>query len=228
MSKQLVISAIIVVSASVAIAAELPLIVSEVVTGPSSHVRLTNASHRTITAWSLASTVTTGDRTHREVLTTDGYLSEVTHGLPGAAQRLERLSADESREVPLDPLPDGAKVEAIAVVYDDATAAGDETVIAQIFAHRAQERDALGAVVQNFTDVLGAKKGAAALTDLQERFTVLAAKDNSVPCRAALDAVQNYSRKGNDEAITQSLQTYAAFVTKEYELAKRNATRKQA
>ena len=148
-------------------AAESPLTVSDVVTGPSSHVKLTNTGAQPVTAWSLAATSTSDGRTHREVYSSDGYLSEVTHGLPGANERLERLMPGESRQLPLDPLPAGTTVEVVAAVLADGTALGDEQAIAAIFAHRAKERDALKAVVDAFNDVLPARHGAEALTALR-------------------------------------------------------------
>jgi hypothetical protein len=205
---------------------DMPVTVSQVVTGPSSHVRLTNTSPQAVTAWSLATTSVSGDRTHREVYTSDGYLSEVTHGLAGASTKLERLMPGESRELPLDPLPQGATVEVIAVVLDDGTAIGDEPAIASMFATRVKERDALRAVVDTFNDVLPTMRGAAALDALKERLTVLAQRDQSIPCRAALDAVQAYARKTNPDEIDQSLRTYADFVKREYEVAARNSERR--
>src|SRR5256885_1637068 len=66
-----------------------PVSVSNLVTGPQSHVRLTNTASQPVTAWSLAITTSTGaNRTHGEVETVDGYLSEVTRGLPGSSERL--------------------------------------------------------------------------------------------------------------------------------------------
>ena len=64
----------------------MPLIVSDVTTGASSHVRITNTASQPVTAWSLAvdDRIDQAAGTHREVYTTDGYLSEVTHGLPKA------------------------------------------------------------------------------------------------------------------------------------------------
>ena len=89
---------------------DMPVTVSDVTTGASSHVRVTNTASQPVTAWSLAVTSEKpGGGLHREVYTTEGYLSEVTHGLPRAAERLERLMPGESRELPLDPLPEGAK-----------------------------------------------------------------------------------------------------------------------
>ena len=180
-------SALLAAIVATAQAAESPLIVSDLVTGESSHVRITNTSRQPVTAWSLAATTeSTGGRTHREVYTTDGYLSEVTHGLPKAAERLERLMPGESRELPLDPLPAGAKVEVIATVLDDGTAIGDEAALASIFANRVKERDALKAVVDAFNAVLPAKHGAEALAALKDRFSALVAarRQRPVPRRA--------------------------------------------
>jgi hypothetical protein len=201
--------------------------VSQLVTGPSSHVQITNTGTQAITAWSLvATTHADGGRTHRDIHTVDGYLSEVTHGLPGSSERLERLLPGQSRQFPLDPLPAGATVDVLAVVLDDGTAAGDEQVIASIFAKRVKERDALRAVVDAFNDVLPTTRGTAAVDALRARFTALAQRDESVPCRAALDAVQAVARKGNPDEIDQSLRMYAAFVTREHELAVKHSQRK--
>jgi len=208
-------------------AAESPLIISDLVTGDASHVRITNSVSQPVTAWSLAAmTETAPGRTHREVYTTDGYLSEVTHGLPRAAERLERLMPGESRDLPLDPLPAGAKVEVVATVLDDRTATGDEDALRSIFANRAKERDALKAVVDAFNEVLPGMHGADALSALRERFLALVAREDNVPCHAALDAVQAYQGKGDAAQIDGSLRTYADFVTREYRLAAKHSERK--
>jgi len=211
---------------STVLAAAVPLTVSDVVTGPSSHVRLTNTASQPVTAWTLAATTRSDTgRIHREIYTADGYLSELTHGLPGAAERLERLMPGESRQVPLDALQPGTAVDVIAAVLADGTASGEEDAIAAIFAHRARERDALKAVVDAFNDVLPSKHGVEALAALRERFAVLVQQDQSIPCRAALDAVQTYQQKTSAEDIDTSLRTYAGFVQKEYALAQKHATR---
>jgi hypothetical protein len=215
--------------ASMAQAAGSPLIVSDLVTGEATHIRITNTSRQPVTAWSLAATTeSAGGRTHREVYTTDGYLSEATHGLPKAAERFERLMPGESRELPLDQLAAGAKVEVLAAVLDDRTAIGDEAALAAIFANRVKERDALKAVVDAFNAVLPARHGADALSALTDRFSALVAREDNVPCHAALDAVQAYARKGETDQIDRSLQTYAAFVSKEYELALKHSQRARA
>jgi hypothetical protein len=204
----------------------MPLVVDQLVTGPSSHVRVSNTGRQVITAWSFAITSTDGVVTHRVVHTADGYLSEITHGLPQSSALLDRIPPGESRVFPLDPLPQGAVVDVIAVVRDDGSAIGDEGIISDIFARRVKERDALRSVVETFTDVQQTKHGTAALDALGERFTALLQRDESIPCRAALDAVQHYSRTARSEQIDQSLNTYAAFVTREYDLAVKQAVRK--
>jgi len=87
-------------------AADLPVTISQVATGPASHVTLTNTASQPVTAWALATTTRTETgRTRREVETADGYLSEITHGLAGSSERLERLLPRQSRQIALDPLP---------------------------------------------------------------------------------------------------------------------------
>src|SRR4029450_9048134 len=150
-----------------------------------SHVRLTNNGAQPVTAWSLAATTRTeGGRTRREVSTVDGYQSELTHGLPGAAEHRERLMPGQSREIPLDALAPGAALEPVAAVLDDGTAIGDEAALTQIFANRAKERDALKAVADAFAEVLPARHGADAIAALTERFNALVQRDDSVPFRA--------------------------------------------
>jgi hypothetical protein len=216
----------VVLAASTAIAAENPVIISDFSTGPSSRVRISNTAHQPVTAWSIAATTPTATGTHREVYTTEGYLSEVTHGLPRAAERLERLMPGESRDLPLDPLPEGTKVTVIAAVLDDGTAIGEEGAIASIFANRAKERDALKAVVDAFDAVLPAYHGPQALAALKDRLSALVDRGDDVPCRTALDAVQTYEINAQPDRIDKSLRTYAAFVTKEYQLALKHAQRR--
>jgi hypothetical protein len=208
------------------LAIEMPVAINDVTTGPSSHVRISNTSRQPVTAWSLKATTPTASGTHREVYTTDGYLSEVTHGLPKAAERLERLMPGESRDLPLDPLPEGAKVEVLAAVMDDGTASGDEATIASIFANRVKERDALKAVVDTFNAVVPATHGAEALSALKERFTALVEHHDSVPCHAALEAVQAYEKRAKPDQVDASLRTYADFVTREYALAQKHSQRR--
>ena len=227
MSMRIFLSAILAVAASTAQAAQSPVIISDLVTGEASHVRITNTSRQPVTAWSIAAvTETSAGRTHREVYTTDGYLSEVTHGLPKAAERLERLMPGEARDLPLDPLPAGAKVDVIATVMDDGTAIGDEKALVSIFANRVKERDALKAVVDAFGEVVPAKHGADALAALKDRLGALVERADNVPCHAALDAVQAYEKRGHADQVDQSLRTYADFVNKEYQLAEKHSQRK--
>jgi len=206
----------------------IPVAVSDLVTGPQSHVRLTNTASQPVTAWSLAITTTSRDsnRTHREVETADGYLSEVTQGLPGSSERLERLMPGQSREISLDPLPDGTRVEIVAAVLDDGTAFGAEEFIGPIFTKRAVERDALKAVVDTFRDVAAESRGPQAVEALQRRLSALSERDNGLVCRAALDAVQSMSKKTDPTDIDRSLENYASFVKREYDLAAKHARRR--
>jgi len=210
-------------------ASDMPLAVGQLVTGTPSHVRLTNTSSQPVTAWSLAVTThADGGRTHREVYTVDGYLSEVTHGLPGASERLERLLPGQSREIALDPLPSGATVEVVAAVLEDGTASGEDQLLASIFAKRLKERDALRAVVEAFNEVLPARHGADALAALKPRLTALVQREESIPCRAALDAVQTFERKTSADEVDRSLRTYADFVKRQWDLAAKHAERRGA
>jgi hypothetical protein len=217
--------------AAVAVVAlpDLPVVVGEVITGPQSHVQLSNTASQPVTAWRLAITTQTASGMHHEFETVDGYLSEVTRDLPGGSPRLDRLLPAESRDFPLDPLPAGAKVEVVAVVLDDGTAIGDEEAIRSIFARRVKERDSLGAVAKTFTDVLSTTRGTAALETLKQRLAALAQRDPSTPCRAAIEAVETYQRRGTSvtqEQTDQSLRTYADFVNREYQLAVKHSQRK--
>lgn len=225
MSLQLLASAVAL--SAVLAAPEMPLRVSDLVIGPPTHVRVTNSSAQPVTAWALAATSRNPNGgTHRQVYSADGYLSEVTHGLPNSNERIERLMPGDSREFPLDPLPPGSTVDVIAAVLDDGTAVGDEETLRAIFEKRARERDALKAVVDAFGDVLPATHGADALSALRERFAALVQRDDALPCRAALDAVQTYQRKTNADDIDNSLRTYADFVAREYALAQKHAQRR--
>ena len=104
-------SALLTTLAATAYAAESPLIISDLVTGGvqpcADYQHQPSAGHRMESG---RDDREAGGGTHREVYTTDGYLSEATHGLPKAAERLERLMPGEARELPLDPLAAGAKV----------------------------------------------------------------------------------------------------------------------
>src|ERR1700730_609936 len=108
--------------AAVLAATDFPLTVGRVVTGSNASVQLTNVGHQPITAWSLATTSLSVDRTHRDIQTVDGYLNEVTGGFPGSSHRLDRLLPSQARAIALDPLPPDATVDVVAVVLDDGTA----------------------------------------------------------------------------------------------------------
>ncbi len=211
------------------LAADLPVVADRLVTGQRARVTLTNTAAQPVTAWALAVvTPSPGGGTHREVETVDGYLSELTHGLAGAPERLERLMPGQSRQIELEPLPDDATVGIAAVILDDGTALGEEPLIAAMFDRRAKERDALGAVSVTFAQVLAALHGERALDMLRVRLDALPERD-TVPGRAALNAVDTYRQHLQDrspEQIDESLRSYATFVTREWELAKRHATRK--
>ena len=77
------------------------------------------------------------------------------------------------------------------------TAVGEDQILASIFAKRAKERDALRAVVDAFNEVLPARHGVDALGALKERFAAFLQREESIPCRAALDAVQTFERKNS-------------------------------
>jgi hypothetical protein len=210
-------------------AADFPLRLSHLVTGPGARVEMTNGADQPVTAWGLAVTTLDNARTRREVEVVDGYLSEVTRGLPGSSERLERLMPGQSRQIQLDSLPADATVQVIAVVLDDGTAIGDEEVLTSIFARRARERDALRGVADAFSEVLASKRGGDALAALRERLTALADRDESLPWRAALDSVNTYRRQltaSNGNEIDQSLGVYAAFVRRQHELADRHSRRR--
>jgi hypothetical protein len=210
-------------------AESLPLVADHVVTGPQSHVTLTNTARQPITAWAMAVlTHPEPGRTHRDVETVDGYLSELTHGIAGSSERLERLMPGQSRQIAMDPMPPDATVEIVAVILDDGTAMGDEQIVASLFQRRAKERDALGSVSAAFREVLASQHGTAALDALRARLDSLA-DHQSVPCRAAIEAVDTYKQHAGErtpEQIDESLRNYATFVTREWELAKKHATRK--
>ena len=82
-------------------------------------------------------------------------------------------------------------------------------------------------MVDAFNAVLPAKHGADALSALKGRFTEIVERDDNVPCRAALEAVQAYQRQGHADHIDKALRRYGEFVTKEYELAAKHSQRKQ-
>lgn len=223
--------AAIAVSAAVLASGNLPLLISRTTTGPMSLVEVRNTADQPITAWSLATTTPSSRGTHRVVETIDGYLSEVTQGLPGSSPRNSRLAPGETRAIAVDPLPADAMVEVIAVVLDDGTAIGDEPTLAAIFERRATERDALRSVVGTFDAVLEGMRGKAALQELARRFRAPSDAAETDPHRAAREAIDSYLRRtttANDDEIDRLLRGYVEVVRREYQLADRHATRRVA
>jgi hypothetical protein len=211
-------------------AADLPVVASRLVTGPASHVDLTNTSSQPVTAWTLVVTTMEKDgRTHRAVETIDAYLSEVTREFVGASEKVDRLMPGQTREIMLDPVGAGATAEVTAVILEDGTAAGDRETIASVFEQRARQRDELRTVVQVFDAVLPSTHGAAALEDLGRRFASQSSPDESPAHRAAREAVESYRQRStaaNVDAIDQLLRKYADIVRREYGLADKHSQRK--
>ena len=210
---------------SVAFAADLPVVATHLVTGPSSHVQLTNTGSQTVNAWSLAVTTPAGSGAHQVVETVDAYLSEATRGVVGMPERLNALLPGQTREIALDPLPADATVRALAVVLEDDTAVGDADTIRSIFERRAIERDELHRVIGTFADVLASGRGIPALQELKRRFDV-SAPEESTPHRAAREAVESYLRRvtaENADQIEQLLRQYVALVERQHELAVRHS-----
>lgn len=212
-------------------AADLPVVASRLVTGPDSHVALTNTSAQPVTAWTLVVTTMEKDgRMHRSVETIDAYLSEVTRDFAGMSSRVDRLMPGQTREVTIDPVPAGATAEVTAVVLDDGTAIGDPDTIASVFEHRASERDQLREVVDVFDAVLPSARGTAALQELQRRFAVTAPQAESTAHRAAREAVDGYLQRAtaaNADAIDDLVRKYAGIVRREYDLAERHSRQKR-
>jgi hypothetical protein len=208
----------------VAAAAELPVVASRVVTGPSSHVELTNTGALPATAWSVVITTQDGGRVHRVVQTRDTYIAEVTRGLPGSLDELDWLAPGGSRKMTLDPLPEGASVQVLAVVMEDGSSAGDAAAIKSIFERRIAEREALKNVVDAFRSVLPAAKGIVALEDLQARLERL--PNSETAHRAAAEAIEKFlqqAKGGAENDADQGLRKYAAFVERQYEVAVKHA-----
>jgi hypothetical protein len=202
-------------------------VTAHLVAGAVPQVELKNTGNRAVTAWNFAVVSPTATGTHREEHSADVYLSEVTRDLPHAPQHLDWLRPGESRTIPVDAAPAGATVEIVALVFDDGTTMGDPKAIAAVFAHRATERDQLKKVVDTFNASLQSHHGAAALEELRQRFA--AGGDESVPNRSAREAVESWIEKTKgapDDQVDQSIRTYAAFVTKQYEAAAKHAQRK--
>ncbi|MEP7307548.1 MAG: hypothetical protein ABJA98_18755 [Acidobacteriota bacterium] len=211
-------------------AAELPVVASRLVTGPNSHVDLTNTSSQPVTAWTLVVTTTQPDGTvHRATETVDAYLSEVTKEFAGMSARVERLLPGQTREIALDPAGTGAIAEVTAVILQDGTALGDPEALASVFEHRAQERDQLHEVVNVFESVLPSSRGAAALEGLKRAFAIQAAQGESAAHQSAREAVDVYLQRATPataDAVDQLLRAYADIVRREYDLAEKHSHRK--
>jgi hypothetical protein len=208
-------------------AADLPVSVSNLVTGPVSHVELANLGAQPVTAWSLAITTPSDNGgTHRVVQTMDAYLADVTRDLVRSSPHLDWLRPGQTREIPLDPLPRDATVQIVAVVLEDVTAAGDPQIIKSILERRAAERDELRIVADTFNTVLQSKHGVAALQELRERFAMATGPQESTPHRSAREAVDTYLQRataGNADAAEQSIRAYAALVGRQYDLAAKHS-----
>ena len=210
-------------------AAGLPLVASHLVTGPASHVELTNTGTRPVTAWSVAITTHPEDgRTRRVVQSGDAYLAEVTRDLPRSSPHLDWILPGQSRRLPLDPQPADATAEVMAVVLEDGTALGEPGTLKAIFDHRIAERDELRKVVDIFNAVLPTEQGAAALQELKMRFSGMAQDDESTAYRSAREAVSAFAQKAavNADEADHSLRTYAAFVQRQYDVAVKHSVRK--
>jgi len=210
--------------------AELPVVASHLVTGPNSHVDLTNTSNQPVTAWTLVVTTMEKDgRTHRATETIDAYLSEVTREFSGMSDKVDRLLPGQTREIALEPAATGATAEVTAVILQDGTALGDEETIASVFAHRATERDQLHEVVNVFESVLPSAQGVAALEGLKRAFAVQGAQKESAAHQSAREAVDAYLQRATPataDAIDQLLRKYADIVRREYDLAEKHSHRK--
>jgi len=208
----------------------MPVTASQLVTGASSHVRITNNCAQAVTAWSLAITTHPEEgKTHRVVQTGDAYLADVTRDLPRSSPHLDWLRPGQSFEIPLDPQPADASVAVMAVVIEDGTALGEPGILDAIFAHRAAERDDLKRVVDTFNAVLPSKQGAAAIEDLTARFSASTGSQEGTPHRSAREAVESFAQRaaaGRADEADQSLRKYAAFVQRQYDVAAKHAVRR--
>jgi hypothetical protein len=210
--------------------AELPVVASHLVTGPNSHVDLTNSSGQPVTAWTLVVTLVEKDgTTHRATETIDAYLSEVTKDFGGMSDKVDRLMPGQTREVTIDPAAAGATAEVTAVILQDGTAVGDQETIASVFEHRGRERDQLHEVVEVFDTVLPSTRGLPALEALKRGFAVQGTQAESPAHQSAREAVNAYQQRAtaaNADAIDQLLRKYADIVRREYELAEKHSHRK--
>jgi hypothetical protein len=210
-------------------AADMPVVANRLVTGPVSHVDLTNTSAQPVTAWTLVLTTKEADgRVRQSTETIDAYLSEVTRDL-AIPDKVDRLMPGQTREIMLDPISAGTTAEITAVILEDGMAIGDRDTIASVFEHRAKERDQLREVVQVFDAVLPSSRGAAALDDLKRRFAAGSSPEESAAHRAAREAVDAYLQRespANEDAIDQLIRRYADIVSREYQLAERHSHQK--
>lgn len=211
-------------------AADLPLVASRLVTGPSSHLDLTNRSDQPVTAWSIVVTTTEKDGTTRRATeTVDAYLAEVTKDFAGMSAKVDRLLPGQTREIAIDPAGTGATAEVTAVILQDGTAFGDEEALQAIFDHRASERDQLHQVVDVFDSVLPSAKGLDALQQLQRGFAVQPTQPETAAHQSAREAIDSYLQRATPataDAIDKLLRQYADIVRREYELAEKHSHRK--
>ena len=221
---------LVLVRSSLSYGEQLPVVASRLVTGPASHVDLTNTSMQPVTAWTLVVTTTGSDGSvHRSTETIDAYLSEVTREFASSSDRVDRLMPGQTREMALDPAGAGAVAEVTAVILEDGTALGDPEILASVFEHRAKQRDELREVVAVFDAVLPKARGTTALEQLKQGFAVQAAGAESGAHQSAREAVDAYLQRAtpaNAEAIDQLVRKYADIVRREFDLAERHSKRK--
>lgn len=214
-----------------AAARDLPVVVTNFTTGPSSHAELRNTSDQPATAWTLVVTTNgAGGVTHRATETIDAYLSEVTRDFGGMSAALERLMPGQTRQMMLDPVATGATAEVTAVVLEDGTAFGDEEALSSVFEHRAKERDELRQVVDIFSAVLPSMRGTDALQALKQRFAASTASPESVAHQSAREAIDAYLQRANAaniDSVDQLVRKYADIVRRESDLAERHSRRKK-
>jgi len=211
-------------------AADLPVVASRLVTGPNSHVDLTNTSEQPVTSWTIVLTTDQGGVTRQVRRTVDAYLAEVTKDLPGMSAAVDRLMPGQTRETPIDPAAPGTKVEVTAVVLQDGTALGDEEILASVFEQRAHERDQLHEVVDLFERVLSSSKGIPALEGLKQAFAIQAPGGESPPHQSAREAVDAYLQRAipaTEDAIDKLIRNYASIFRREYDLAEKHSQRKR-
>src|SRR5919198_6384 len=104
------------------VATDPPLAVGKATPG-ATQIELRNTGTQPINAWAFAiSSPNASGGIHRVFHSSDVYLSEVTGGLQGAEPHLRLLQPGESRTVPVDPLPQDASVQVMAVVLADNSA----------------------------------------------------------------------------------------------------------